>query len=123
MHDAIAHKFTVFQSRDHADHLALGRPCQVCLEAYYIIEAGLSIILSQLYDRIRAGISQSETYRLERTEQQGLSAPLCHDFKRHASFKIDFLLKVTDLHGFRSDQSGIKPIELIFCHRTVDVVG
>ena len=93
------------------------------LETDDVVEARHGIVLAQLHHRIGALSLVFESDRLHRSEQQGVSAPLCHDLKRHASLEVNLLFKVVQRCRLCRDQCFIEAAELLLRHRAVDIIG
>jgi len=123
VHDPVAHDLAVLQSRNHLQDALLLRPGQMGLEADDVVEAGLGIVLAQLHHGIRLHGLRRQTDRFHRSVQQRVPAPLRHHFKRHAAFKVDFLLEGFDRHRLGVDQLLVELLKLQTVHRTVDIVA
>ncbi|MNM96156.1 hypothetical protein D3C81_1086230 [compost metagenome] len=123
MHHAIADELGVFETWDHGEDAFLLAPFQVGLEANQVVQCTGSVVLTQLYDRVRQlpGMRVHETNRLHRPEQRGLLAAAHHDFNRHAAFKVYFFLEVLQLRHFCVNQCFVEGVEFLFGHRAIEV--
>ncbi len=99
MHYSVSYKISLFQPGNQWKNTFLLPKFQVGLKADKIIEGAPGIILTQLDYGIRffprSGIRQ--TYRLQRSESNGILTSACHDFYGHAALKDSAVFKLINL--------------------------
>lgn len=126
MHDAIADKLRMFQSRNQGEYTFLFRELEVCLEANQIIKGSFPVFRTQLNHCpwTASSMRVGQSHWFERPITQGICSALCHYLYRHAAFiYLKFLFfKFVKICRLGIDQLVIKQLILFFVHRAVDIV-
>ena len=124
MHHAIAGKFGVFQSRNHAENTPLLRETQTRLESDNIIQSRVFVVLTELHHGkgllVRPGVFQA--YRLAGAERNDHIAPLGHAFNGHTALENGLFFKAVHL-GSLGGLQGVNKCEIFFPrHRAVQII-
>ena len=124
MHDAIADKFRVMQSRDHGKNALLLREFQMGLEADDVIDGACGVVLAQLYNGIRlaARFRVFQADGLQWAVAQRVDAAAGHDLDRHAAFEHVLILKAVNRRFLCRFERIDKGEVLVLIHRAVDII-
>ena len=115
---------SIFQPRNHPQHLCLGPVFHFSLKADDIIQCSQLVIAAQLHHGIGFGfgiMGVGQAYGLHRTKSQGFATPFCHHFDRKTAVKVAGGFAFFKF-GFIGGQERVdERLVLILGHRAIEV--
>src|SRR5207244_11117234 len=114
----------MLEAGDHAEDAALLRIRHLRLEADYVEEPTLRVVLAELDAGMRAlgGARVDEAHRAHRAEGERVAAPARHLLDRHAALEVDAALELPRRHLLGLRHRLDERMVLLAVERAVDVV-
>ena len=124
VHDAIPEELALLKTWDHAEHTALLRPGEVCLEAHKVVGRALPVLSAQLHHRPRPAprARVDDADRLEGTETKGVVAGARNLLSRLTGLEKLAPLEITQDGPLGAHKLVDESVVFLFVHGTVEIV-